>query len=132
MTRKKYRYSLNRRDAKLVGVCSTLGERFGIDPTFIRIGFVAAAIFISFKFTLLAYAAIGIYLAVQKKKRAIGDRHMSDFERMEQVSTRKPSVHAMRTELDETDRRLMAIDHHINSQNEELAREIEALRQEEK
>jgi phage shock protein C len=34
----------------------------------------------------------------------------------------------MRTELDETDRRLMAIDHHINSQNDELAREIEALR----
>jgi len=26
----------------------------------------------------------------------------------------------------------MAIDHHINTQNEELAREIEALRQEEK
>jgi hypothetical protein len=26
----------------------------------------------------------------------------------------------------------MAIDHHINSQNEELAREIEALRQEDK
>ena len=40
----------------------------GIDPTFIRIGFVAAAIFISFKLTLLAYAAIGIYLAIQKKK----------------------------------------------------------------
>jgi hypothetical protein len=38
----------------------------------------------------------------------------------------------MRTELDVTDRRLMAIDHHINSQNDELAREIEALRQEEK
>jgi hypothetical protein len=36
----------------------------------------------------------------------------------------------MRTELDVTDRRLMAIDHHINSQNDDLAREIEALRQE--
>jgi hypothetical protein len=35
----------------------------------------------------------------------------------------------MRTELDETDRRLMAIDHHINSQNDELAREIEKLRE---
>jgi hypothetical protein len=35
-------------------------------------------------------------------------------------------------DLDETDRRLMAIDHHINSQNEELAREIEALRREDK
>jgi hypothetical protein len=56
---------------------------------------------------------------------------MSDFDRMEQVATRRqPSVHAMRTELDVTDRRLMAIDHHINSQNDELAREIEALRQE--
>jgi phage shock protein C len=62
----------------------------------------------------------------------IGDRRMSDFDRMEQVSQRKPTVHAMRNDLDETDRRLMAIDHHINSQNEELAREIEALRQEEK
>jgi hypothetical protein len=60
-----------------------------------------------------------------------GDRRMSDFDRMEQVATRrKPTVHAMRTELDVTDRRLMAIDHHINSQNDELAREIEALRQE--
>jgi phage shock protein C len=51
---------------------------------------------------------------------------------MEEVARRRPTVHAMRTDLDETDRRLMAIDHHINSQNDELAREIEALRQEEK
>ena len=57
---------------------------------------------------------------------------MSDFDRMEQVSRRRPTVHSMVNDLDETDRRLMAIDHHINSQNEELAREIEALRQEEK
>ena len=30
------RYSLNRRDKKLAGVCSTLGDVFNIDPTFIR------------------------------------------------------------------------------------------------
>ena len=29
---------------------------------------------------------------------------------------------------DVNDRRMMAIDHHLNSQNDELAREIEALR----
>ena len=132
MARKMYPYSLDRKDAKIAGVASTIGGITGVDPTFVRLGFVAAAIFISFKFTLLAYAAIGIYLAVQKKKSLTGDRHMSEFDRMEQVSKRKPSIHAMRTELDETDRRLMAIDHHINTQNEELAREIEALRQEEK
>ena len=129
---RKYPYSLDRKDAKIAGVASTIGAMTGIDPTFVRIGFVAAAILISFKFTLLAYAAIGIYLAVQRKKSQAGDRHLSEFERMDQAAKAKPTVHAMRTELDETDRRLMAIDHHINSQNEELAREIEALRQEEK
>lgn len=132
MARKIYPYSLDRKDAKVAGVCSTIGGMTGIDPTFIRIGFVAAALFISFKITLVAYAAIGIYLAVQKKRSMVGDRRMSDFDRMGEVSKRKPTVHAMVNDLDETDRRLMAIDHHINSQNEELAREIEKLRQEEK
>ena len=132
MARKIYPYSLDRNDAKVAGVCSTLGGISGVDPTFIRIGFVAAAIFLSFKLTLLAYAVIGVYLAVQKRRSAIGDTRMSDFDRMDLAARRKPTVHAMRNDLDETDRRLMAIDHHINSQNEELAREIEALRKEEK
>src|SRR4051794_23095920 len=132
MARKVYPYSLDRKDAKVAGVASTIGAMVGVDPTFIRMGFVAAAIFISFKLTLIAYAAIGIYLAVQKKKAMAGERRMSDFDRMGEVSKRKPTVHAMVNALDETDRRLMAIDHHINSQNDELAREIEALRQEEK
>jgi phage shock protein PspC (stress-responsive transcriptional regulator) len=132
MARKIYPYSLDRRDAKIAGVGSALGNRIGLDPTFVRIGFVAAAIFISFKLTLLAYAVIGVYLAVQKKRSIIGEHRMSDFDRMDEVVKRRPTVHAMRTELDETDRRLMAIDHHINTQNDELAREIEALRQEEK
>jgi phage shock protein C len=132
MARKYYPYSLDRKDAKIAGVASTIGRMTGVDPTFIRVGFVAAAIFISFKLTLLAYAAIGIYLAVQKKRSSIGETRMSDFDRMGEVASRKPTVHAMVNDLDETDRRLMAVDHHINTQNEELAREIEALRQEEK
>lgn len=132
MSRKIYPYSLDRHDAKVAGVCSTIGGITGIDPTIIRIAFVAAAIFGSAAWTLVAYAAIGLYLAVQKKKSMTTDRRMSDFDRMDEVVRRKPTVHAMRTELDATDRRLMAIDHHIHTQNEELAREIEALRQEEK
>ena len=132
MARKVYPYSLDRKDAKVAGVASTIGAMTGVDPTFVRIGFVAAAIFISFKLTLIAYAAIGIYLAVQKKKSMVGDCRMSDFDRMDQAAKRRPTTHAMVNDLDETDRRLMASDHHINTQNEELAREIEALRQEEK
>jgi phage shock protein PspC (stress-responsive transcriptional regulator) len=134
MARKIYPYSLDRKDAKIAGVCSTLGARFGIDPTFIRIAWVAVPLLtpIDFSTALIAYAIVGIVLAVQKRRAMTGDRRLSDFDRMDEVVKRKPTVHAMRTELDPTDRRLMAIDHHLNSQNDELAREIEALRQEEK
>ena len=130
MARKQYRYSLNRRDKKLVGVCSTLGERFGIDPTFIRIGFVAALFLISWEVALVTYAALGIYFSIQRKREVDSGRRMSDFERMDQVGTVRPSVKKMREDLDPIDRRLMAIDDHLTKQNDELAREIEALREE--
>jgi len=128
---RKYRYSLDRKDAKLVGVCSTLGARFGIDPTFVRLGFIAAIFVMSWQFALIAYAALGIYFTVQRKREVdSGGRRMSDFDRMGDIGSIRPSVHAMRTELDATDRRLMAIDHHLSTPNDELAREIEALREE--
>ena len=131
MARKTYRYSLNRRDAKLVGVCSTLGERFGIDPTFIRVGFVAAVFLISWEVALVTYAALGIYFTIQRKREVDGVPRRSEFDRMGDVQqAKRPTVHAMRTELDETDRRLMAIDDHLATPNHELAREIDALREE--
>ena len=131
---RKYPYSLDRKDAKIAGVCSTLGAKWGIDPTIIRIAWIAVPLLthIPISFALVAYAAVGIYLAVQKRNSMVGDRRMSDFDRMGEVAQRRPTTKAMVNDLDETDRRLMAIDHHINTPNEELAREIEALRQEEK
>jgi phage shock protein PspC (stress-responsive transcriptional regulator) len=134
MSRKIYPYSLASKDAKIAGVCSTLGAKFGIDPTFIRIAWVATPLLTPLDFTtaIIAYAVVGIVLAIQKRRAMTGDRRLSEFDRMDMNATRKPTVKAMRTELDETDRRLMAIDHHINTQNDDLAREIEALREEEK
>lgn len=122
------RYSLNRRDKKLAGVASTLGEVFNIDPTFIRIGFVAAFFFISWEFALVAYVAAGIYLHLQKRKTLRGAERKSDFDRMDEVGKTRSSIHALRNTLDANDRRMMAIDHHLNRNNDDLAREIEALR----
>ena len=130
MARNQYRYSLDRRDAKLVGVCSTLGEIVGIDPTFIRVGFIAAVFLVSWEVALVTYVGLGIYFTIQRKRAVDSHRRMSDFERMGEMASVRPSIHALRTELDPTDRRLMAIDHHLNSTNDELAREIEALREE--
>ena len=124
------RYSLNRHDKKLAGVCSTIGEIFNIDPTFIRIGFAAVAIMISWKLALVAYVAAGIFFHIKKNQVLRGQDRPSEFERMADIGRRRTSVHDMRTKLDINDRRMMAIDHHLNSQNDELAREIEALREE--
>ncbi len=124
------RYSLNRRDKKLAGVCSTLGDVFNIDPTFIRVGFAAAALLISWKLALVTYVAAGIYLHIQKRRGSAGFDRKSDYERMGEVGGGRTSIHDLRTKLDVNDRRMMAIDHHLNSQNDELAREIEALREE--
>lgn len=130
MARKTYRYSLDRRDAKLVGVCSKLGEQFGIDPTFLRIGFVAAIFLISWEVALVTYAGLAIYFSIQRKRAVDSGKRMSDFDKMGLAANVRPSVHAMRTELDPIDRRLMAIEDELSKPNDELAREIEALREE--
>ena len=125
------RYSMDRKEKKIAGVCSTLGDVFNLDPTFMRIGFIAVAILISWKLALIGYIAAGIYLHKQKGN-VLGRRgeRRSDFDLMEDVGRTRSSIHALRTELDVNDRRMMAIDHHIaTSKNHELAREIEALRE---
>lgn len=124
------RYSMNRKDKKIAGVCSTLGDVFNVDPTFLRIGFVAMMILISWKLALLAYGVAFIYLRSAKTKALGRGERRSDFERMAETGRTRTSIHALRTELDANDRRMMAIDHHITtSKNHELAREIEALRE---
>ena len=130
MARRFNSYSLDRREKKLAGVCSTLGNVFAIDPTILRIGFVAVGFFVGFQFAFLSYVALAIFLAVKRKKQQGGPRQTSDFEQMDLTTRVRPSVHALRTELDPIDRRLMAIDAHIAKPNHELAREIEALREE--
>lgn len=130
MARKTYRYSLDRKDAKLVGVCSTLGERFGIDPTFLRIGFVAFAILAEWEIALVLYVGLAIYFSIQRKRAVDSGNRMSEFDRMGLAANVRPSVHALRTELDPIDRRLMAIESELSKPNDELAREIEALREE--
>jgi len=122
------RYSLNRQDRKIAGVCSTLGDVFNIDPTFLRIGFIAAIFLISWEVALVTYVAAAIYLGLKKRQARRGQERVSDYERMDQVGKGRTSIHALRTTLDANDRRMMAIDHHLNRPNDELAREIEALR----
>ena len=127
MSRRRPSFRLNTRDKKLLGVCAGIGRSVGVDPTFIRIGFVAVPLltFVTIWQAALVYLILGIVGAALVAKRS----RRSDFERMDEAP--RASVQTLRETLDPTDRRLMAIDHHLNSQaSDALAREIEALRKE--
>ena len=124
------RYSLRRRDKKIAGVAATFGEIFNIDPTFIRIGLVAVGIIISWQVAVIAYIAGGLYLHAAKRQAAKRHLGWSDRDYDSVSRPRRTSVKEMRDNFDRNDRRMMAIDHHLNSaRNDELAREIEALRE---
>jgi phage shock protein PspC (stress-responsive transcriptional regulator) len=125
-------FMLDTREKKLLGVCAGIGRAVGLDPTFVRIAFIAVPLltFVSFVHALVAYLILGA-IGTVARNRSIGRDRRSDFDRMEDSGRQRHSLHDLRTKLDTTDRRMMAIDDHLNSHNHELAREIEALRQEE-
>jgi phage shock protein C len=133
MNRKLPPFMLDTREKKLLGVCAGIGRAVNIDPTFIRIAFVAVPLltFVSFWQALIAYLILGV-IGAAARNRTLGRRDRSDFDRMEDSGRKRHSIRDLHEKLDTNDRRMMAIDHHLNSQNDELAREIEALRKEEK
>lgn len=53
------RFRLDGQNGKLMGVCSGIGNYFGIDPTLVRIGFVATAL-LGFGTPVIIYLAIGV------------------------------------------------------------------------
>lgn len=52
-------FRLNKRDGKLMGVCSGIADYFGIDTTLVRIGFVVGTL-VGFGSLILVYLAIGL------------------------------------------------------------------------
>ena len=69
MAHNEMRFSLDRRDRKVAGVCSTLGAQFGVDATFVRVGFVAAALIVSFKLVLAIYVGAAIYFGIKRRNQ---------------------------------------------------------------
>ena len=126
-------FALDSRDKKLLGVCAGLGRSFGLDPIIFRVAFVAVPLltFVTVWQAILAYLICGaVGAAARGGRNRIGRR--SEYERMSD-GKRRTSVHELRTKLDSTDRRMMAIDDHLHSSDSDaLAREIEALRREDK
>jgi phage shock protein C len=109
------KFTLDRANRKLLGVCSGIAEATGWDATLIRVAFVVATI--AFHWTALAY----LVLAFIGRPRAA--------HRPESVGAPPPrSAMDMRRSTTELDRRLAEVETYVASQNDSLAREIESLR----
>lgn len=110
-------FRLNRREAKVLGVCAGISDHFGWEPTFVRVG-MALAIIVTFPLALFGYFILAM-IADQGGRRRIPS---------EAPRRGEPSAEATRQRMRDLDARLAAIEAEVISTNTALAREIDELR----
>lgn len=126
MSARHTKFYLDKRNGKIMGVCSGIADYTGIDVTLVRVATVLGAFF-SQGIILLAYFIIG-WVADDKPYEFAGmDREDAKF--WQGVRTKPTnSVRDVRSKFRDIDRRLADVEMHMTSQNRRLADEIEALR----
>ena len=113
------KFTLDRANGKLMGVCAGIADATGWDATLIRVGFVIVTLAGGFPWTLIAYFAAAL---IGKPKAA--DR----YDRFDRFTPRPASTAELKRSTTDLDRRLAEIETYVTSQNNSLAREIESLR----
>lgn len=116
---------LDKKNAKISGVCAGLGDYFGIDPMILRIAAVACAIFSGLLFVAIAYIFLAYFLD-PKPKGMYENEKQSEF--WKSVRT-EPSntVRDVRYKFRDIERRLRAAEAHVTSPQYTLHREINDL-----
>jgi phage shock protein C len=112
------KFVLDRVNGKLMGVCAGLAEMTGWDTTLIRVGLVVATVAGGFPWTIVFYVAA----AMIGKKKSYG---LEDHFRAPPARASAASLNGSTRELD---RRLAEVERFVTSPNDQLAREIDALR----
>jgi phage shock protein C len=126
MSARRTKFYLDKRNGKIMGVCSGIADYTGIDVTLVRVATVLGAFF-SNGAVLLAYLIIG-WVANDKPREFLGEDH--DDAKFWQGVRAKPanSVRDVRSRFRDIDRRLADVELHVTSHNRRLADEIDALR----
>jgi len=119
---KLYRDKVN---GKWLGVCEGLGEYTGLDPLWIRLGFLTM-------FFVTSGAAFFVYigLAMVTSQKPNGLYHSDEDAKFWQGVRANPrrSTQEVRSKLRDIDRRMADIETFYTSRNTQLADEIERLR----
>ena len=119
-------FYLDKRNGKVMGVCSGLADYTGFDVTLIRI-LLVLGIFMGGGALLPVYFLAGII--ARDKPRELQDSDPEETRFWQNVRT-SPSRTArdIKSRFRDIDRRLAQIEHYVTIENRSLAREIEQLR----
>lgn len=119
------RFYLDKRNGKIMGVCSGLADYTGFDVTLIRIAMVALMLVSSF--SLLPLYFIAGWIADDRPRELNNDPEQQRFWQGVRQSPAR-TARDIRSRLRDIDRRLGDVEHYVLTENRSLAREIEQLR----
>ena len=111
-------FRLDRRNGKILGVCSGIANLTGWDATFVRVGMVLLMLLGPFPWTLIPYALVGLFARQQP----------AGGEAVEYGRPLPKATPEVRAEMRDIDRRMAEVETYVTGANGSLAREIERLR----
>lgn len=120
------KFYLDKRNGKIMGVCSGIADYTGFDITLVRV-FMVAALFMS-SFAILPLYFITGWIADDTPRELLSDdREEQRFWQGVRASPAR-SARDIRSRMRSIDRRLADIESYVTTENRTLAREIEQLR----
>ncbi len=126
MTVRRTKYYLDKRNGKLMGVCSGLADYTGIDVMLVRIGAVALTL-VGVGFLPVIYLVMG--LVGSDRPRELDGQSPEDARFWQKARTRPhATVKDVHGRFRDINRRLSDIELQVTSHNSRLASEIDALR----
>ncbi len=124
MSASRTKFYLDKKNAKLMGVCAGIADYTGVDVTWVRVGTVLLTC--ATGWVLLAYLIIG-WVATAQPLGLYGDADDAKFWQGVRTNTKR-STAEVRSAFRDIDRRLADIEMMYTSRNSRLADEIDSLR----
>lgn len=122
---RRTKFYLDKQNGKWLGVCAGVADYTGIDVTWVRIATVLTTIF-AFQPLFLIYFIVG-WVAQAKPLGLYDTQEEAKFWQGTRANPRR-SVHGLRSQFRDIDRRLADVEVMVTSRNNRLAQEIDALR----
>lgn len=117
----------DKQNGKLMGVCAGIADYTGIDPLWVRLGFIVALFSGAFTWVVLPlYLLAGLMLNHKPASLYVDKPEQKYWQGVRQSPQR--TARELRAKMREIDRRLAGVEHHYVSSNPRLSAEIERLR----